>query len=319
VVGASVLTALGGVYAMKLTRKEHIIPQMLLSQFIATDRKLWVYTKDRPPRPSKAENECVERDFFEFELRGKKTNNQYENWLSRIESDAALMLESIMQHRQLNRQDAEVWATFVASLFGRTRKVKAQISEAMTRKFQQQTDNPDYIRDLQLALLQQGELHYAEDVQRAVTEIRSTMDASPSFYHVSALPNRVRIIVESLLIRAWHTIEAPPKHHFLISDCPVVTYEVKNGQPFPGVGFGKENAAVLLPVSPKHLFVASPHHFRWNTVASPTGMQNINRLIVQFAHRNVYSHVESEEIRALVNAEIDAIMFGKNAFLPPNN
>jgi hypothetical protein len=98
-----------------------------------------------------------------------------------------------------------------------------------------------------------------------------------------------------------------------------VTYEVRNGQPFPGVGLGKENAAVLLPVSSKHLFVASPHHFRWNTVASPTGMQNINRLIVQFAHQNVYAHVASEEIQTLVDNEIDAIVFGKNAFLPPTN
>jgi hypothetical protein len=116
-----------------------------------------------------------------------------------------------------------------ASLFGRTRKVKAQFSEAMTRRFRHQTDDPDYIRGLQLALLKQGELHYAEDLQRAITEIRTTMDASPSFYHVSALPNPVRSIVESLLARALHTIKVPPEHYYLISDCPVVTYEVQNG------------------------------------------------------------------------------------------
>jgi hypothetical protein len=143
------------------------------------------------------------------------------------------------------------------------------------------------------------------------------MDASPSFYHVSALPNRVRIIVESLLTRAWHTIEAPPDDYFLISDCPVVTYEVRDGQPFPGAGFGKENTAVLLPVSPKYIFVASPRHFNWRTVATSSGVRNINRLIVQFAHKNVYASVESEEVRALVDAEIDTVVFGKNAFLPP--
>jgi hypothetical protein len=47
--------------------------------------------------------------------------------------------------------------------------------------------------------------------------------------------------------------------------------------------------------------------------------QNINRLIVQFAHRNVYSHVESEEVRVLVDPEIDIIIVGENGFLPPNN
>ncbi len=304
---------------MKLTRKEHIIPRMLLAQFIAPDGRLWVYTKGKPPRLSKPENECVEHDFFEFELRGKKTNNSYEKWLSQIEADAALLLEPIIQRRQISNRDAQVWATFVASLFGRTRKVRTQISEAMTQRFRKQTDDPDFILDLQLSLLQKGELLYADDLKRAVAEIRNAMDASPSFYHVSALPNRVRIIVESLLTRAWHTIEAPPDHYFLISDCPVVTYEVRDGQPFPGAGFGKENTAVLVPVSPKHIFVASPQHFNWRIVATISGVTNINRLIVQFAHRNVYSNVESEEIRALVDTEIDTVVFGKNAFLPPTS
>jgi hypothetical protein len=304
---------------MKLTRKEHIIPRMLLAQFIAPDGRVWVYTKGRPPRPSKPQNECVEHDFFEFELRGKKTNNSYERWLSQIEGDAARLLDVIIQRRQISNRDAQVWATFVASLFGRTRKVRMQISEGMTQRFRKQTDDPNFILDLQLSLLQRGELHYTDDLKRAVTEIRNAMDASPSFYHVSALPNRVRIIVESILTRAWHTIEAPPDHDFLLSDCPVVTYEVRDGQPFPGAGFGKENTAVLLAVSPKYIFVASPHHFNWRTVATISGVRNINRLIVQFAHQNVYSNVESEEIRALVDTEIDTVVFGKNAFLPPTN
>lgn len=304
---------------MKLTRKEHIIPRMLLCQFAARDGMLWVYTRGKAPRRGRPENECVEHDFFEFEVRGKNTKNSYENWLSRIEADAALMLEGIAERRLLSRQDAEIWATFVASLFGRTRKVRAQISESMTQRFREQVEHPDYIRDLQVSLLERGEFHYAEDLRRAVIEIRTAMDASPSFYHVSALPNRVRIIVESLLTRAWHTIEAPPDHYFLISDCPVVTYEVRDGQPYPGAGFGRENTAVLLPVSPTHLFVASPHHFNWRTVATISGVANINRLIVQFAHQNVYSNVQSEETRILVDTEIDTVVFGKNAFVPSTN
>src|ERR1035437_4374670 len=304
---------------MKFTRKEHIIPRMLLEQFTASDGMLCVYAKGKDPRRSKPENECVERDFFEFELRGKKTNNSYEKWLSRIEANAAAMLEAIIHRKIVNNQEAQIWATFVASLFGRTRKVRTQISELMTQRFGKQVEHPDFIQDLQLSLLKQGEFHYAEDLKRAVTEIRAAMDASPNFYHVSALPNRVRFISESILTRAWHTIEAPDAHYFLISDCPVVTYEVRDGKPHPGAGFGKENTAVLLPVSPKHLFVASPHHFNWRTVATISGVTNINRLIVQFAHRNVYANIQSEEIRALVDTEIDTVVFGKNAFIPPTS
>jgi hypothetical protein len=134
---------------------------------------------------------------------------------------------------------------------------------------------------------------------------------------VSALPNRVRIIIASLLTRAWHTIEGPPGTPFLMSDSPVVTYEVRDGQPFPGTGFGKENTVAMLSVSPNHVWVASPHHLNWRPEATISSVNNINRLIVQFAHRNVYANVESEEIRALVDTEIDTLVFGKNAFVPP--
>lgn len=303
--------------AVKRTKKEHIIPRMLLSQFVAADGKLRVYEKDKLPRVSRPENECVENNYFEFEFRGKKTNNRYENWLSHVEGNAVVILEGIKQRRILTRQEAEIWATFVAALFGRTRKVKAQISNAVAQKVQQQIDNPDYVRDLQLALLKHGELHYAEDIQHDLTEIHAAMSADPSYFFLSALHNRVRIIAPDILARDWHTIAAPEGYNFLISDCPVVTYKVQGGKIFPGVGFGDQKTIVLLPVSPNHLFVASPRHGEWPMVFSTSDMQYVNRMIVQFAHRNVYANAESEEVQRLVDTEIDATKFGENAFMPP--
>ncbi len=303
---------------MRLTKKEHIVPRMLLAKFVADDGMLRVYEKNKPPRASKPENECVEGDYFEFEHRGKKTNNRYENWLSQIESNAVVMLDGIIQRRAIScREDAEIWTTFVASLFGRTRKVKAQVSQSTAQRFRQQIDNPDSIRDLQLALLKHGELHYADDIQRAVTAIYTTMEASPSYFFVSALPNRIRMIAGDITARDWHTIDAPEGYSFLISDCPVITYEVRGGKPYPGSGFGNETTIVLLPVSPKHLFVASPRRVVWPTVFSPAAMKKVNRLIVQFAHRNVYANAESEDVQKLVDAEINSIEYGINAFVPP--
>lgn len=265
---------------------------------------------------NKPENECVESKYFEFEFRGNKTNNRYENWLSQVEGNATAVLEGIMQRRILSRREAEMWATFVAALFGRTRKVKTQVSNAMSQ-MGQKLDNPDYVRDLQVALLKHGELHYAKDIQRAVAEIHAAMNADPAYFFVSALPNRVRIIAPDILARDWHTIAAPEGHSFLISDCPVVTYKVQGGRIFPGVGFGDQKTIVLLPVSPNHLFVASPRHGEWPMVFSASDMQYVNRMVVQFAHRNVYANAESEEVQRLVDTEIDATKFGENAFVPP--
>jgi hypothetical protein len=289
---------------------------MLLRQFVDGDGLLWVYEKNKEPRRGNPENECVERDFFEFEFRGRKTNNRFEKWLSKIEADATTLLPAIIGRRSLVPSEAQVWATFVALLFGRTRKVRTQISDAMTEKLREQIESADFIRDMQLELLKKGELRYADDLKKEFTELLTAMNESPSFYHVSALPNRARIIAEPLLSRAWHTIEAPPGQYFLVSDCPVVTYEMINGKGHTGAGFANENAVTILPVSPTHAFIASPHHLNWRTVATISGAMTLNRLIIQFAHRNVYSNIESAETRAWVDTEIDVVNFGKNAFLP---
>jgi hypothetical protein len=304
-------------HIMKLTKHSHIVPIMLLSQFVAPDGMLCVYEKHRQLRRSKPINECTERYFYEFEFRGKKTNNRYEAWLSQIEGNAAAVLEQIKQRRTLTSGEAETWATFVAALFGRTRKVKAQIANAIPQKVRQEIDNPDHVRDLQVALLEHGELRYAEDIHRNLTEMHSAMNADPAYFFVSGLPKRAHIIASDILARDWHTIAAPERHSFLISDCPVVTYKVQNGQILTGVGFGDKATIILLPVSPNHLFVASPRGGGWPTVFSASDMQYVNRMIVHFAHRNVYANAEFEEIQRLVDLEIDSTKFGENAFLPP--
>ena len=84
----------------------------------------------------------------------------------------------------------------------------------------------------------------------------------------------------------------------------------------PGAGFGNADSVVMLPLSRKHIFFASPKHLNWKRVVDPSEVKNINRLIVQFAHKNVYASVESEDVRTLVDAEIDKVIFGKNAFVP---
>jgi polyhydroxyalkanoate synthesis regulator phasin len=298
-------------------RKEHIVPSMILSEFVAPDGFLWVYEKDKPPRRSRPKNECVERDYFEYALRGKETNNLYENWLSQIESKAKNILNTFKKGGRISNEEAGHWAQFVASLFSRTRKYRDQISKSMTQRVREQTENPDSIRDIQYALLQKGELHFADDLKQAVTENRTAMETSPSFYHVSTLPKRTLNIAKLLVKKgAWHTIEAPPNAFFVFSDCPVMTYEERDGQVLPGVGFGHENTVAMLPISPKHLWVASPHHLKWRREATISGVNNINRLIVQFADRNVYANVQSNEIRTLVDKEINYLVFGENAFVP---
>jgi len=84
----------------------------------------------------------------------------------------------------------------------------------------------------------------------------------------------------------------------------------------PGAGFGKTNTAVLVPLTPQKLFVASPHNRNWRIVAEPRAVDMVNLLAIRFGHRNVYASLNSTYIQSLVDLEIDQIVFGQNAFLP---
>jgi uncharacterized protein DUF4238 len=298
------------------TRREHIVPRLLLANFTDSDGVLWVYTKEKQIRESIPDSECWERDFYEYELNGRRTNNKYEDWLAAVEGNASKVLPMLTGRERLGRQDAVVWSAFVASLFARTRKVRKQISDAMVRKFKQRTEDPDFIRTMQCELLQQGELCYADDLRRDAERLRAAMEKSPSFYHVSGLPHHTASLAEALMRKKWHTVDAPAGKSFLVSDCPVMTAELRGNQVLPGAGFGKEDTVVLVPMTPQKLFVASPHNRSWRIVAEARAVDMVNLLAVRFAHRNVYASVNSVDIQSLVDMELDQIVFGQNAFLP---
>lgn len=299
-----------------LTRKEHIVSRFLLAQFGDAEGKLWVFERGRSPRRSRPEAECTERDFYEYELNGQKTDNAYEKWLSRLEADAVKILPLVLERRRMHPREAAIFASFVACLFIRTRKVRMQLSNAMVGKFRRQAETPTFARDLQYQMFQQGALVQLQDLQGQIQRTLSAMEASPAFYHVIGLRQHTAGLAEAIMGKDWYTIEAPEGKSFLISDCPVVTVELRDGQVLPGAGFKKEKTAVLLPVTSRHCFVAGPANQGWFKVVTPAGVDNLNRVIVEFAHRNVYASANSVDTQLLVDTTINEIVFGENAFLP---
>jgi hypothetical protein len=126
----------------KPIRREHIIPRLLLANFTDSNGVLWVYGKEKQVRESVPDSECWERDFYEYELNGRSTNNKYEDWLAVVERSACKVLPNLISRQSISLQDAIMWSAFVASLFARTRKVRKQISDVMVRKFKQLLSSP---------------------------------------------------------------------------------------------------------------------------------------------------------------------------------
>ena len=298
----------------QFTHDQHTVPRWHLRNFTDSNGDLWRYKVNVPVKKSRPKGECCEPDFYECELlNGTTTNNTYENWFQRIENDAAVLVLEVLNRRPMGQWNAATWAVYVGSLFARSPKYRSQLSGATLEKFRDLTETPEYVRDLQHGLLQRGELVPVSELREVIARVRGKM--SPSFYHLSGLERHVSVLAEALMRKAWSIVQAPPEKFFVMSDCPVSTVELINGQDNPGVGFGKEHAAITLPLTPEHVFVASSPLIQWKEVAEPVGVDVINRLTVQFAHQRVYANLNSPDIQALVDGHINRVVFGQNAFL----
>ena len=304
--------------ATQITREQHTVPQWHLKRFTDSGGVLWRYMPGKPVKKSRPKGECWEPDFYEYEVNGKTTNNKYERWLGRIENDAASRIEMLLSNRPVGLWDVTVWATYVASLFARSPKYRAQVSGTMIQKFREETASDDYVRNLQHGLLQKGELVSFESLREDTDRLREKMEKSPSYYHLVGLDRHVVSISEVLMRKAWWIVQAPPEKFFVMSDCPVTTVEVINGQASPGVGFGKEQALVFLPLTPRHVFAATSPLIRYPAIGDAKFVDSINHLTVQFAHKRVFANVGSTGIATLVDNHMGRIIFGQNAFIPAN-
>lgn len=119
--------------------------------------------------------------FLRIRLNGRSTNNKYENWLASIEGDASRVVPLPTSRQQLCQADATVWSAFVALSLPERGRSASRFLTQWSARFEQQTDDPDFILDMQYELLRQGELCYADGLREDTEKLRAAMDASPSF------------------------------------------------------------------------------------------------------------------------------------------
>lgn len=165
-------------------------------------------------------------------------------------------------------------------------------------------------------LLKTGELVFEEELRKAIEQLRTNMDNSPSYHHLISLQAITNSLASALTAKTWHILEAAPEKSFVISDCPVTTCEVQTGHAHAGSEFGKETTTVVLPMTSHYVFLASATTAKWKPVGPPEAVHATNLLTVRFGFERVCAHINAAEIKALVDAEINRITFGRDAFVP---
>lgn len=307
--------------APPLVIHEHGVPRFYLNKFADSEKYVIVYAKDRAPRRRSTKGETAEPNYFEYTINGQATENRYERWFQRIETDAAAVYGTIQSGSALTGTQERAWSLFIASTFLRSRKVREQIGPALTKRVASEMFFGDgQIREMQHDLLKQGIFAYADELRVKAKQIKREMEV-PAFGHLAGIEENARGIADDIFRKRWFVLQAAPGTTFVTSDCPVHTQNVNlAGKSFTlGSGFSHPSTAVVLPLSPSRLFLAGPNEMRWKSnVLDENDVLAFNAGAVRFADRAVYALDQSDEIRGLVDREINQVVYGRNAFVPLN-
>lgn len=306
--------------ARSVIRDQHIISRFYLNKFADSEKHVQVYAAGRPPRRKSTKGQSWERDYFEYTVNGEATNNRYEDWFQRFETDASAIYPIILAGKPLTAEQEIVWASFIATMFLRSRKVREQFGPELTRMVEAENYSSDEnIREMQCELLSRGVFVFADELRERVERTLHEMRA-PAFGQLAGIESSAKMLTKNILEKPrWFVLEAASGCEFVTSDCPVQTWAL-NGPKAPltlGSGFGHQNTAIVLPLSPKAVFFAGPNEIVWSSkVLSPEDTARVNLATVQFAHHAVYALSKSPEVQAMVDRELNRYTFGKDCFIP---
>jgi uncharacterized protein DUF4238 len=296
-------------------RRQHIVPEMHLGCFANKANQVCVYQRNVPLRWSSIAKAAVERDYHEYSVGRTKSDYRIEQTLANLEGRAASIRLKLLGRTSLSRDEIGMWALFLASLFLRTRKVRSQITSRLAIDLADRFRSPEELRGIQHEFFKRGSLVPLNEVARQVNKHLDKMISSPAFLHLSGFHKNVPNLAYSICQRVWHVSAAPEGSCFVTSDCPVLTGEIREQKLFLGHGFALPNATVFFAMNPQSLFVAAPTGSNWPAGLGSADVDLLNLATVRYAHREVYASRESIDIQRVVDANINQIEFGRDAYI----
>jgi hypothetical protein len=298
-------------------RKQHVIPRGYLDYFADKDGRLFVYEKSKPVRQSIAKKEAVERDYFECKIPGYETNFAIEERLSRIESAAAPAHSKFVNGKSLTDTEKASWALYVASTFLRSRRVRIEMSSGTFNRMAAEMRNPESYREDQWKWFKQtGQLVSQEKIQEATERVLGAF-GDPALRQNNTIEFSTPNLARVLGTKRWQIISPADGQSFVTCDAPVFTFSLSGKEGSIGGGWGLPDSHIAMPLSPNHLFIASPSDLEWHAKADDTNTKALIDLTTRFADRYVYASEKLSEIQVMIDKNGGTLIFGKDAYIKP--
>jgi hypothetical protein len=281
--------------------KHHFIPEFYQRGFIGDGSGLiWVYRKNREPRQFSVRKLGMELDLYGFtKLDGSVDSNTVEAALSKLESEAALVIRHI--EKGFTPDDDQRWtlSRFVSVMWRRTVKHKTESKAAVSAILQNFVDqNDDEFIDAKVKGRSMSLSDETEFRLQLAQELRTIRQK-----YLGEMPNYLftnNIIREStfeyaMMSMDWGFFKSTVDTEFLTCDDPVVFNKP--------TGLQDPSAVIMFPLSRRLLVQAMwPSRYRCRGIR-PTDsiVRYFNRCIVQNAQSQVYASKRSHTLARFVN------------------
>jgi hypothetical protein len=250
---------------MSEARAQHYIPQFLLQNFTANgrdDEHLWVTAPLQKKRWKSLPKETGhQRDFYRVEAEGIDPNVA-EKFLSGLESDAAPILQTIIEEQSVPTGDAEreILTWFLAFWLARVpspRKALDRSIDALNRQaVKLMLETPERWNEFVGRWREEGVLAAEEVVDYASMKNFAesgeyTTRLEPNGFHVKMMVHSAEFIMPLLDQRQWGLLFSA-SGEFVCADRPALFLDSPTPEHGPGLGY--KDTGLLFPVS-RHLML----------------------------------------------------------------
>jgi hypothetical protein len=306
----------------------HTIPRFYLEQFANPPRRkgkpgiVWVYEKERTPRPSATNAQGYENGYFAYTHTDGRRDESFETKLAKLEARCGDVLVSAKREifDLSNTSHKNTLGFYAGLLFARStsrRKFSAGNWAKMRDPLSALISNDEYVHDLAARYTQKsGEVtteRMVRDMLRKQVEKLAQKETADNAF-VEDLLAHTEMIKKMLVPNPWQVWLAPNGSEFVTSDNPVITF-IRFGDVWhPGHGFNRPGVVVAFPLASTACLIAGIAGTEYQKVDVAT-VKRINELVVSCSDRFVYSRTRSAEIVMMVNQLAHTSVPGKTAFV----
>lgn len=299
---------------MQLTQENHYVPQSYLKRWASKNGKIWasrlLVPDTRMPlwKQVSVRGIAKHQNLYTRIIAGKESDD-VEHWLNaEFETPAQEALAKATSNQKLRPED---WRHIIQFLAAQDVRTPARLHESLVRwQNNLQTTIEEVLEDSvkELMAAKQGKtiIDTTPHPHATYLPIKTIKEISTGAEYgrlgvemivgrglwLFSLKHLLTDTLRVLFKHKWTILKCPAGMSWFTTDDPVLklNYHSANRYDFGG-GWGSEGTEIFMPLSPEHLLYTRVGHrpAARGTVLSPKNAQDLQRMMVQHAHRFVFS------------------------------